>query len=306
MDDFGLPTPVTPPTPQPVPQPETPVIVTPKKKFPLKLVAGALMMMLLIGGAWFGVSEVQRRQTVEQKAWEGSKVPECSDDQQIGANQVVEGCILENVDDSGNHTAVCRLKDCGGDGPRQCPNGQPRVCSDPPQYYCDCNSKAELGKIAQCVDKNWPYKLALNKDGFCSNNQLKFQDCSCGEASPSPTPSPTPTPTPTSTPSPSPVTGLACVDLTKNTPTPKVGDKVTFTCGAGWNNMPNPVAFFRVSTDNGTTFGSALPSGGVPYTTTGFVNYDITIDKTGDWEVQCRVCTDSTATTCTTWGKAAI
>ena len=72
----------------------------------------------------------------------------------------------------------------------------------------------------------------------------------------------------------------------------------TFTCTAAFSAV-NPVAFFRYNVDGGTyTTSSAVTLTGSSAT------YDVTVDEYGDWEVQCRVCTDSGATDCTTWGNA--
>lgn len=239
MDDLGLPIP-------PV-QPETPVIVTPKKKFPFKLAAGALMALLLIGGAIFGISEVQKRQVAEQYATSTEK-QKCA-----SMNDLYDECAMRAI---------------------QCKK----------HNYCKWDSK---GRANGC-------------DGKCNYNEKKKKS-----PSPNPSPTPTPTPTPNPSPSPSPLVGLACVDLTKNTAAPKMGDNVTFTCESSAATGMSPVAWFRYSTDNGVNFSGAVPTAGIAInTSTHKASYDITIDKTGDWEVQCRVCTDSTATTCTAWGKA--
>lgn len=299
MDDFGLPTPVTPPTPPPVPQPETPVIIPPKKKFPAMAVAGALSLMLLIGGVvYLSRQLVQQRQVAEQQAEEGP----CSESgascnyppgfSSCGEWECAqkEGCKWT----SGNR---CQRDE----GPRKCPNGQPKICSDPPEYSCvNCGgANWTPNSVKQCILDNWPSKPA----GVCSPGVIKFQQCSCDLASPSPTPSPSPDVSPG--PSPSPVVGLACVDLTKDTAAPKVGDAVTFTCESSAATGMSPVAFFRYSTDNGVNFSGAVPVAGIGVNpTTHKASYDITIDKTGDWEVQCRVCTDSSAASCTDWGQA--
>ena len=64
------PTPSFPPMPTPPPiQPETPAVAKPKKKFPIKPVAGALVALLLVGGVVFLTRQlVQQRQTAEQQA----------------------------------------------------------------------------------------------------------------------------------------------------------------------------------------------------------------------------------------------
>ncbi len=128
--------------------------------------------------------------------------------------------------------------------------------------------------------------------GYCS----RWDESGCNQQNENPPSSPSPSPSPSPT--------MACVDLTKGTTTPKKGDKVTFTCEGSMSGV-SPVAFFRSSTDNGTTFGSAVPAGGVAVNaSTKKASYDITIDTIGNWVVQCRVCTTAAAATCTAWGQA--
>lgn len=283
MDDFGLPNPVIPPTPPPVPQPEAPVIVTPKKKFPLKLVAGALMMLLLIGGAYLGVSEVQKRQTAEQQA---SNINSCDDYGDPKKRQACKDGYIKP-----------------GQKPEDCPDKQWAL--DPDYGHikafkacCELIAGGEV-RPGTVYDPN-PGSGSAGGD----ENELY---CDTGRLRRSPNPSPTPSPSPDVSPgpSPSPVVGLACVDLTKDTAAPKVGDAVTFTCESSAATGMSPVAFFRYSTDNGVNFSGAVPVAGIGVNpTTHKASYDITIDKTGDWEVQCRVCTDSGTPGCTDWGQA--
>ena len=76
------------------------------------------------------------------------------------------------------------------------------------------------------------------------------------------------------------------------------GTTETFSCEANFSAV-NPVAFFRYNVDGGAYNTSPVVS--LSGTT---ATYDIPIDEYGVWEVQCRVCTDSTATDCTEWGDA--
>lgn len=104
-------------------------------------------------------------------------------------------------------------------------------------------------------------------------------------------------------PSPSPGPGLACVDLTANTAAPKLNDTVTFTCQGVNLSSAAPVAQFRTSFDGGTVFNS--PTSPKPINlTTNQATEQFTVSQVGNWEVQCRICTDSTVTTCTAWGLA--
>jgi len=92
--------------------------------------------------------------------------------------------------------------------------------------------------------------------------------------------------------------------LAKDKPTPTLGDEVTFTCEASFSAV-EPVAFFRYSSDAGIIYSEAEPIGGVPINlTNNKAAHIITADKIGDWVVQCKVCTDDTAASCTTWGQA--
>lgn len=134
---------------------------------------------------------------------------------------------------------------------------------------------------------------------FCSAKDISGcdQEATAAEVLPSPSPSPGVSPSPSPSPS------LACVDLTKNTDSPKMGDTVTFTCQGVNFSSAAPVAQFRTSFNGGTTFNN--PASPKPINlTTGKATEQFIVSQTGDWEVQCRVCTDNTTTTCTAWGKA--
>lgn len=278
MDDFGLPTPPTPPAPQPVPQPETPVIVTPKKKFSLKLAAGALIMLLLIGGAYLGISQVQKKQTAESQA-EGN----------ICSGGVAEG------ESCWEFCQICRQS--GGTCDKHAgikPGEKVWGCTEDivkQGCYDRCILDITCKSQFKCLDVNGT-KRCVNPS--C----IESESCAC--ASPSPSPSPTPTPTPTPSPSPSPT---VCVALTKDTVAPKLNDTVTFTCTGANFSSAAPVAQFRTSFDDGVTFNTPTSPKAINLTTNTATEQFI-ISQTGDWEVQCRVCTDNTTTTCTAWGKA--
>ena len=113
-------------------------------------------------------------------------------------------------------------------------------------------------------------------------------------------PNPSPPPGASPSPTPSPTSSYSCVDLTKDKAAPTMGDTVKFTCEANFSAV-NPVAFFRHNVDGGS------------YTTSTAVNVDLTsklatysatINQAGAWLAECRVCTDSSATSCTAWGQA--
>lgn len=102
---------------------------------------------------------------------------------------------------------------------------------------------------------------------------------------------------PTSMSSPSPSPSYSCTSLAGDE-TYEYGETETFSCEANFSAV-NPVAFFRYNVDGGiyNTSGAVVLTG-----TT--ASYDIPIDQYGAWGVQCKICTDSSETTCTTWGNA--
>jgi hypothetical protein len=324
MDVSGLPTPpitppINPPSQVPVEDPQiqkpvNPTMKSVKRNFP-KLVVGALMAVLLIGGAIFGVSEVQKRQVAEQKAWDGPDVPECTN-QTVNNNNVIEGCILETctnpVAESSGYPdcvewgAVCRIKDCDKNGVRKkCPNGQPPICTNPPVYFCVSCSSNIANAILTCYNANFPNQFVSYGDGYCPIGQFKFQECTCNiVASPSPSPSgsPEPSPSPSVSPSPSPSPELSCVGLTKDIAAPVLNSAVTFTCEANFSGT-SPIAYFSHSLNGSPTY--IIDPIAYPIDiTTKTASKTMTINQLGSWNVQCRVCTDTTATTCTTWGLA--
>jgi hypothetical protein len=78
------------------------------------------------------------------------------------------------------------------------------------------------------------------------------------------------------------------------------GETETFSCEASFSAV-EPVAFFRYNIDGGTyTESAAIPIS----SNTNRASYEIEINQYGDWLVQCRVCSDETATDCTEWGQA--
>ena len=65
MDDIGLPTPL----------PETPVITPPKKKFPFKIAAGVLMVLLLAAGVFVTDKITLQRQIIESQGKTAKMAP---------------------------------------------------------------------------------------------------------------------------------------------------------------------------------------------------------------------------------------
>ncbi len=325
------------------------------------------MFMLLAGGAYMGITEVQNRQTVEQQAAKGGG-PGCKNKTKNNCSNA--GCVngqtckwasgsckevsCDQPTDTGADPAQCTssggqwCNGCGGfclkstftgggcnqaqqekcgeaaincsldlafdcqkvDGTtgKCCPTDYEGKVPNPVFYYCspNCYATSNAGgtggprcdSSVSCAKKvhNVPdcFNGVIQVDSTTAGNHMSFFNTCGEEETPSSSPSPSPSPSPT----------MACVDLTKGTTTPKKGDKVTFTCEGSMSGV-SPVAFFRSSTDNGTTFGSAVPAGGVAVNaSTKKASYDITIDTIGNWVVQCRVCTTAAAATCTAWGQA--
>jgi len=75
---------------------------------------------------------------------------------------------------------------------------------------------------------------------------------------------------------------------------------VTLTCQASFSSV-SPVAQFRYQVGGGAFVED--PTSFPIDTGTGQATKNITIDQTGTWLAQCRVCTDSTAASCTGWGQ---
>lgn len=127
----------------------------------------------------------------------------------------------------------------------------------------------------------------------------------CGSVNPLPSnpsgsPNPSPPASPPTSPPPSAPPSLACVDLTKDKTAPSLGDKVTFTCEAAFSSV-SPVAFFRYMINEGAFYEDPDP---YPIGAGKTASVQKLIDTLGNWITQCRVCTDSSKTTCTAWGLA--
>ena len=95
---------------------------------------------------------------------------------------------------------------------------------------------------------------------------------------------------------------LSCVDLASNPTSIAIDDTVTFTCEGSFSSIAAPVAYFRHSIDGGTAVVDPLAYPIDLVTNT--ASADILVDEYGDWSVECRVCEDNTAASCTAWGQA--
>ena len=370
MNDFGLPTP-------PAPIPETPVITPPKKKFPFKIAAGVLMVLLLAAGVFVTDKITLQRQIIESqgktakmKPKDVKKKEDCGGASN-GGWQVWRGgeCKITGISGS--------TEDGGPDKDTEDPKAKQAstetACEKDTGYtWCEgtdtrgnsfgfCNTTADAcyqkaiergysmsigncnavtgatsvwycqGENAKfgsggCQEKDplpggagWDGENKTIKGRFCGviqvdggGNFCSAKDLSgCGQGgaavdvSPGPSPSPSPSASPgvSPSPSPSPSPSASCVDLTSNKTAPTMGDMVTFTCQGANFSSAAPVAQFRTSYNGGATFNT--PASPKPINlTTNQATEQFTISQTGDWEVQCRVCTDSTTTTCTAWGLA--
>jgi hypothetical protein len=308
--------PVVPPPPSP-PIAETPQTTPPAggakkfgrglKKNGKKIAVGALMFMLLAGGAWFGVSEVQKRQVATQQAAKTCTNKNCCEDygdpkKRQACRKAFEAIEAEKLPPPSNmeyndrgYPAECLDGDgCTYDEALNDGAGVNRI-----GYNCMPSGTTFNGTngCAQEPDSNLAgYFTVKQKDDTYRYYPIiefvpKEED---NEPPTAPRVSPSPSPTPT----------LACVDLTSSKTTPTLGDTVTVSCEASFTAV-SPVAFFRYSSDNGVTYTSALPASGVAVdAATHRANYDVTVDKTGAWIIQCRVCADAAGANCTEWGKA--
>lgn len=118
------------------------------------------------------------------------------------------------------------------------------------------------------------------------NLMSQSSDWSCGGTQkPSPSPSLPPD------------QSLVCSSLSRNPATDlTIGDSVTFTCVGTASLVTINHYEFRLSSDGGATY-SVISNN----STTGTTNY--TIAGSGDYVVQCRVCSSVNSANCTTWGQ---
>lgn len=100
-------------------------------------------------------------------------------------------------------------------------------------------------------------------------------------------------------PPPPPAAGVVCGSLGKDVSAPQLNQTVMFTCTGSFSAV-DPVYEFRHRTDSGSY--TVVP--GTPNTSKTVATAQVTINQAGTWEAQCRVCTDASKTSCTTWGQA--
>jgi hypothetical protein len=95
---------------------------------------------------------------------------------------------------------------------------------------------------------------------------------------------------------------LTCTGIAKDVAVPQYGDKVITTCSTDYTTG-TPYGDFRWSFDDGGWWvfpGATYPVDSITHNATLTFN---SIDQYAVWKVECRICTDSTKTTCTTWGQ---
>ena len=271
--------------PAPPVLPENPVIQKPTnpsvkqfKKIAPKFAVGTLVIALLVGGLVLGKNLLPQKTSVEKKA---ADCVACSADQSDCRKRSGSNLCDEYLCNCSNPSCCFWYKsgencDCGISQPSPsggCPDGW-----DDCGTQC-CNHDTKCCTTTGCKDSQSPE---------CESSP----NPSNPPRSPSPSGSPSPSPSPSPSTSPSPLP-FSCVDLTAS-PAPALNKAVTFTCEASFSSG-TPVAFFRYSKDNGTTYGGALPKGGAALDPTmKKASYKMTIDAAGDWKVQCQVCTDGT------------
>lgn len=102
-------------------------------------------------------------------------------------------------------------------------------------------------------------------------------------ATPTPTSPPNATATPTATPAPF---GEMCLDITANPAAPKYNDAVTFTCAAVAGVESYQFRYFEPSTLTPTALATREKN----------VSQPLTVNKAGEYTVQCRICPPATAT----------
>lgn len=98
---------------------------------------------------------------------------------------------------------------------------------------------------------------------------------------------------------PPPPGGVVCGSLGKDVTAPQLNQTVTFTCNGSFSAV-DPVYEFRHRVDGS---GYTVVPGTANASKTA-ATAQVTINQAGTWEAQCRVCTDASKTSCTTWGQA--
>ncbi|MBU0576240.1 hypothetical protein KJ654_01080 [Patescibacteria group bacterium] len=185
--------------------------------------------------------------------------------------------------------------ECGGcpwdktDG--QCCPTPPDNCSNLGAYKC-----IDDPYVSQCTQ--WDSSCPAGKQNYWKaikwtedlGEYEKWKEQYCGSSPPPPTTPPPTTPPPT-TPSPSPSIppGPQCLNIAMDNPKPKLGDQVSFICGAvsGADHY-----VFRIMYPNGMLKG---------LNSTGRVSEPVIIEQSGQYHAQCQICTGPNNNTCHPW-----
>ncbi len=190
------------------------------------------------------------------KAWDGP-VPNVTVNE-VGAGQVAEGCVVENVttDAGGNHyQAVGHLAGCGGNEAGSCPPGTVLSFEGAQNQCAGRIAPVQWNqKVTGCCNLfndpcSYEHHGKCVAETYCADNRFQVGHCvpvTTGTPTPTPTPtatpshtpSVTPTPTPTSTPTSTPTPTPTCTPTPSNTPTPTPTATPNYcggTCGSNYN-----------------------------------------------------------------------
>jgi len=95
---------------------------------------------------------------------------------------------------------------------------------------------------------------------------------------------------------------ISCVALTKDSSAPKVNDTINLTCEANFSSG-SPVAYFRYQAPGSGNF--VEDSNSYPINSSSHkATKSAQVSTVGAWVWQCRVCTNTSKTTCTDWGQS--
>jgi len=290
------------------------------KKNAKKIVGGVLVLALLVGGG-YGVyltrKTAEEKQVVESEAVAGGPTwgkacqkrskKECSNCVAVGVR-----CVWDR------NQRRCKERKTAGCRPAGDPSNYPgpgagiKIVGNCPTdctgtlwdhwLYSKCvgTKKCEVW-VRDC--KGTGNCAGLGVERVRGDTCVSDPSCRTTSASPEPTPTPTPSPSVSPSPSPSPGSELSCVELRSDTDPIEYGNLVTFTCEGSFSSVTAPVAYFKYSVDDGASY-TVLPSAYAIDLVTNTATMSMEIDQYGEWRVQCRVCEDNTAASCTTWGQA--
>ncbi|MEK7513360.1 MAG: hypothetical protein AAB580_00550 [Patescibacteria group bacterium] len=310
------------------------------RKHGLKFLMGGLLTLLLGAGIWLEVKVVQQKQQVESQATGVSgcagHIEKCECD-----NDPDDDCSWKS---NGSCYGSCYsgYNDCAGSCESEPDEVLPSPSPSPaPPLLCTIQGRKVIMPGNQRIEPASSQTVTLAGNGTSTANPYYFvgvapgnktvsvstpggytvgytlciNNINCHDNAPTPGSSVTfdcpagnyPADgyadlywhyTPISSPSPNPI--ISCTDLTSNVAAPVVGQSVTGTCHGSFSSVTAPVARFGVSINGGEFMRSEI----IPLNAAGTANYTVTVPIAGTYLVQCQICTDATASTCTTWGQA--